>query len=514
MELSDNDIDKLFRDNLSDLNLNFNPKDWNNMQRKMRAKKWRKFILLGLLALISTSLIAYLFITNLPTKNNLTNNANTANTNTVTQTTNTINETSVLNNEINNSNEISKEDINTNSANENSLNSANSFINNAPHNVNNSSRNSVNTGSNNPFKEEQKLSNKQGNNITKQNTNLLGDEAKNSTNSLSTTTTSNGYTDNSSSNNSNTVSNNSGNYDNSSNDFNLAQNNLDENSGKTLANNSNNKPFGEENLAGNIDNKINSVSDSDNLIKFTSNILDESISLTLDTTLNSLQKMKDTVVWKHAFGLELYPNLNNYIGYNLGSSQSSYQYALAKIESKTLKNIDFGVNYSFLRNKKIDLSTGIHYTRIGYKIIYTNEVYTETETSKFHFIDLRGDLNYHFNRKKFSPFISVAPELNILLGGYRNTTFSNDSVSVDNRGDIIIGAQNISASINLGAGVNYSLSKKWEMYLQINLKTFMFPTVSSTTFFGVNGELLTPQSYGFKLGIRRNSYKTIQIPVN
>lgn len=501
MELSDNDIDKLFRDNLSDLNLNFNPKDWNNMQRKMRAKKWRKFILLGLLALISTSLIAYLFITNLPSKNNLTNNANKTN-----------NETSVLNNEINNSNEISKEDINTNSTNENSLNSANSFINNASHNVNNSSRNSVNTGTNNAFKEEQKLSNKQGNNITKQNTNLLEDGAKNSTNSLSTT--SSGYTDNSNSNNSNTVSNNSGDTDNSSNNFNSAQNNLNENSGKTLENNSNNKPFREENLAGNIDNKINSIADTVSLIKFTSSILDESISLTLDTTLNSLQKMKDTVVWKHAFGLELYPNLNNYIGYNLGSSQSSYQYALTKIESKTLKNIDFGVNYSFLRNKKIDLSTGIHYTRIGYKIIYTNEVYTETETSKFHFIDLRGDLNYHFNRKKFSPFISVAPELNILLGGYRNTTFSTDSVPVDNRGDIIIGAQNVSASINLGAGVNYSLSKKWEMYLQINLKTFVFPTVSSTTFFGANGEFLTPQSYGFKFGIRRNSYKTIQIPDN
>lgn len=512
MELSDNDIDKLFRDNLSDLNLNFNPKDWNNMQRKMRAKKWRKLILLGLLALISTSLIAYLFITNLPTKNNLTNNANTNITNTVNQTTNTINETSTVNNEINNSSEANKEeDINPNSANENSLNSANSFINNASHNVNNWIGNSVTTGTNNAFKEEQKLSNEQEKNIQKQNNNLLGVEAKNSTNSLSTT--SSGYTNNSNSNNSNTVSNNSGDTDNSSNNFKPAQNNLDENSGKTLVNNSNKKPLGEENLVGNINNKINSVADSVNLIKFTSNILDESISLTLDTTLNSLQKMKDTVVWKHAFGLELYPNLNNYIGYNLGSSQSSYQYALTKIESKTLKNIDFGVNYSFLRNKKIDLSTGIHYTRIGYKIIYTNEVYTETETSKFHFIDLRGDLNYHFNRKKFSPFISVAPELNILLGGYRNTTFSNDSVSLDNRGDIIIGAQNVSASINLGAGVNYSLSKKWEMYLQINLKTFMFPTVSSTTFLGANGELLTPQSYGFKLGIRRNSYKTIQIPV-
>lgn len=515
MELSDNDIDKLFKDNLSDLNLTFDPKAWNSMQKKMKANKWRKFILLSVFALISIAAIAFFSLNNSSTINNsiVENNSNIDKSTTY----KSLNKSSAkedINNKIDiqtDDNEvgIKKSNYKTNLEAEKTLPSNNS----KDKTKSLASSNKILSKSNNTSK---RISKKSSNNIENTANNTKPEVTPEKTASNSSSFKKNNPNDNNSISNSNSgVKQVAPSGEELPNNINTTKNNKSTNTDNNFADNSDkikqeitsnkiatSNDVSESNNTSNSEHVLNNFNTRESIELYSY----ESIELTkmkqtiIDSSINELLILKDSIEWREAFALELYPNLSNTkIGTN--------DFQIVNPEVKPVFGFGIAFNYLAKRTKRWDLTIGLGYTNIGFETNYEQEITTEIyykvkDTYTYHFVDLQLGINYYLSRKKLSFYLNATPEINFSLAGrvkQQNTPLSGFDIPRDGKYNIV--ANTVMSSINFGIGVDYQVNKKWNIYLLPNYKFYVIPYNSTSAV------KRTPFSYGVKLGIRYNIYK-------
>jgi len=205
------------------------------------------------------------------------------------------------------------------------------------------------------------------------------------------------------------------------------------------------------------------------------------------------------------FGVEIYPNINyvfNNPSSQIGKRKRSEEYG---------KNINFGINYTYYHTKNIDFIIGLNYARYSHSVgFYINNIDSSglvlspsqpppssspmlvKENNEFHFVKIRFDFNYYFSRKKWSPYLSLAPALNYNVLSKSTLTYDGNSYRNEVKSKLL------SPTLNIGLGLNHSFTTNWNLYLQPNFEFHLTPTVYSTP-----KKFTTPFSFGLKVGLRK-----------
>lgn len=208
---------------------------------------------------------------------------------------------------------------------------------------------------------------------------------------------------------------------------------------------------------------------------------------------------KSEFVPKKGIGFEIHPNIT----YNFSQPSLALTGNKSEVFGEYGKNINLGVNYTFLSNNKVDFIAGIYYSKISYNIQSLYNLYPlepvqyhvyeiASEKSEFSFLNFRFDINYFLNRKKWSPYFSVAPSLNFNLISKSQITFGERIEYNEAK------TKFFSPSLNLGFGINRELNSNWNIYFQPNFEIYPIPTV-----YHFEDEFTRPFSIGVKVGLRK-----------
>lgn len=475
MSLEDKDIDKLFREGLGDMKLPYDPNGWSTMQTKLKKAKIFKLWLSISLSIVTISASALLFFY-FSSLNQIPNNTDSKKNTAVTS------QSTHIQNEVNT-------DANTqhhNHIKEQKVISKNKKL---------SNRNKVLRNKLNAYSNETYPNTDIKTPISSTNSDSKIDNSKELVNKHSTSENSEKISIGA-----NTLTDNSTGGELSTTDiskYGLTENSIDALSQSTDINSSN------ENM-----NK------KTGLITLNSILLDEYQPIsTLHNDSVMLDFNRDTNVRKGAWGIELYLNK----GQKIILSHSNYESAIISNYSNTPRlNVSLGLSYYLINTKKVWLSTTFRYRNLGYKeeLELINDLGDVLEKQQniydFRFLELDLSFNYIFlSEKKTSPFINITPSYSWGIDGVERKTNLLNNQSKE-RMTVSLNNQNL--SLRIGAGIKFHINNNYEMFTMVSRSETFFPSIEKPFWYNPV-EFVEEVHYGITLGIKKNLFKTIKLPL-
>lgn len=481
MNLDDKDIDKLFREGLGDMNLQYDAEGWSAMQNKLKASKKKKgwlglfalALFLGAGTFLYFSFEDYLWSEpNLSAQQDLKNDS--------------------LNNEIsslinNRANSQPSNALKENKAQD--INDRSEIISIPNDNITSSNKSVSNSLS---FNEVVKQKSAVNNTTNKTKPNLFSSNKSfgGSQTVKSIPKTANSDENNPNSNGTKTIQNKTQTYtDNqSSSEFNQTTNSI-------LSNNPY-ETFGELNSKNNTANL--------SLKPFKNTSIDKTrLNNAIHTDSVMLNFGKDTTINNRAWSIEIYPNLSSNTNYKFGKlstdDQLGYKYGFEYLNHY---NIGLGINYHFLLKKKIEFSSGLLFRQYGFKENKYDESLIYSSDYKYNYLDLSVSFSYNvIEFKKLVPFASVKTDFNLLLNSINKIYISSRDETLNYPFEA-----SSSLSINYTGGICYNLNHKWSSVLALNFSHSIMPVSI------INKEQIHSKNWGLRIGIRKNIFKTIKTP--
>lgn len=175
-------------------------------------------------------------------------------------------------------------------------------------------------------------------------------------------------------------------------------------------------------------------------------------------------------------------------------------------------NYRFGVNYDLKISKRFWLETGLRFSSLGYNtkkkfLMYGGEYDVNTGIwspdpslphefqigNDYFFLEIPINLKYQLGKNKWNPFLLIGISPNIYLTTKTTEITELYTKSYTDRSPLI---KNITYSVNIGFGFDYSLSEKYQLFVQPSFR-YHFTKLNN----GYKAEYL--YSYGIELGVKK-----------